>query len=210
MHLFSRTALIDPEHTEHALGFCVEIADYVSKATGLEVVPWTTVYGAPVGTVSWSCRVDSLAAMGAAQDALAGDSAYMKKVAKASDDLFDGHAEDTIGQFVAMAGSGTTIPRFASVVTAQCAHGRIAEAMAWGVDMHERVHKLTGLDGSFLRGLYGPWAGVAWISLADSLDAVEAAEAATGGDDGYLEALDAGGPLFMPGTAAQRLLRRLA
>jgi hypothetical protein len=210
MHLFSRTGLIDPEHTEKALEFCVEIAGYVSKATGLEVVPWMTLYGAPVGTVSWSCRVDSLAQMGAAQDTLAGDQHYVRKVAKASDDLFEGHAEDTIGQFVAMAGSGDVIPQYATVVTAQCASGRIADAMAWGVDMHTRVNKLTGLDGSFLRSLFGPWASVAWISLADSLDAVEAGEAATAADDGYLEQIDAGGDLFTPGTATQRLLRRLA
>lgn len=210
MHLFSRTATIDPEHTEHALEFCVEIAGYVSKATGLEVVPWMTLYGAPVGTVSWSCRVDSLAAMGAAQDKLAADSSYMKKVAKASDDLFDGPTEDTIGQFVAMVGSGKEIPQYATVVNAQCANGRIADAMAWGVDMTTRVNKLTGLDGSFVRGLYGPWASVAWISLADSLDAIEAGEAATAGDDGYLEQIDAGGDLFTPGSATQRLIRRLA
>ena len=76
------------------------------------------------------------------------------------------------------AGSGGSAGGFATVVTAQCAPGRIADAMAWGVDILNHASKVTGLDSSLVRGLYGPWATLAWISLAETWDEVDAASAA--------------------------------
>lgn len=70
--------------------------------------------------------------------------------------------------------------------------------------------KMTGLDGSFLRALYGPWATLVWISLAETMEEVDIATASLSGDGTYLERIDDAGPLFLPGSASQRLLRRLA
>ena len=67
MHLFTRKGRFAPDQVEDGLVYAAEIAQYVSQKTGLEVVPWATLYGEPVGTVSWSARVESQAAMGAAR-----------------------------------------------------------------------------------------------------------------------------------------------
>ena len=92
---------------------------------------------------------------------------------------------------------------------AQCAPGRIAEATAWGVDILSHASKLTGLDGFFVRNLYGPWATLVWISVAETMEEIDGAVAARAADATYLERIDDGGPLFHPGSASQRLLRRL-
>jgi hypothetical protein len=75
---------------------------------------------------------------------------------------------------------------------------------------HALVSKLTGLDTSLARGIYGPWATLVWISLADTLEEADSADAAMSSDPSYLECVDQGGELFIPGTASQRLVRRLA
>ena len=75
----------------------------MSETTSLEVIPWTTVYGAAIGSVSWSSRVESQAAMGAAQDALSADPGFQERVA-AQSHLFVGLAEDAIGEFVGFSG----------------------------------------------------------------------------------------------------------
>jgi hypothetical protein len=209
MNLFTRQATLAPEHLQEGLAYTVEIAQYVSEKTALDVIPWTTMFGAPLGSVSWSARVDSQAALGAVQDTLAADSTFQARVKDASR-FFTGSPEDAIGQFVAFSGTGGEIRQYASIVTAQCAAGKVAEAMAWGVDMMQYVGKLTGLDSSIVRGIYGPFATLVWISLADSLDEVDAADAAMSSDPSYLERLDQAGDLFQPGSAQQRLIRRLA
>ena len=209
MHLFTRQATLGRDHVQDGLGYAVEIAQYVSEKTSLEVIPWATVYGAPIGSVSWSARVESQAAMGAAQDALLADPGFQERVTRNAQ-LFVGLPEDSIGEFVGFSGAGDTVRQYASIVTAQCAAGKVTDAMAWGVDMMQYAGKLTGLDTSIVRGLYGPFATLVWISLADTLEQVDAANAAMSGDPTYLERLDQAGDLFLPGSGAQLLIRRLA
>lgn len=209
MNLFSRTRALNPEHAQEGLSFSVEIAEQVSGVTGLEVIPWASVYGAPVGTVSFSARVESLAAMGAAQEKLAADTKYQERISKQIGRLFTGPAEDIVLQFLGFAGSGGNAGRYASLVSAQCAPGKIGEAMSWGVEIMNHVSELTGRDMAMVRGLYGPWATLGWISLADTLEQVDAAEAAMSSDATYLKRIDQGAELFVTASASQRLVRRL-
>lgn len=210
MKLFTRMRTIDPEHMQEALTCAVEIAQYVSETTHLQVIPWISVYGAPVGTVSYTTRVESLAAMGVAQETLAADAGYQQRLRDQVGRCFQGPTEDVIAQFVDMAGTASNTGRYASVVTAQCAGGKIAEAMAWGVDIMNHVAKVAEMDVALVRGLYGPWATLGWVSVVDTLEEVDAAEAATTNDPTYIDSIDQAGELFVPGSVHQRLLRRLA
>jgi hypothetical protein len=209
MHLFTRTRMIDPMHATEAHAFAVDMSQYAAATTGLEVIPWATVYGGPVGTVSYSARVDSQGAMGAAMATLVSDAGYQQRVTDSVGHLFTGPVEDAIGEFVSFAGPGGNAGNFAMVVTAQCAPGRIAEAMAWGVDILSHHSKITGLDGALVRSLYGPWATLAWVQLADSWEDVDAAVASLAADATYLERIDDAGQLFLAGSASQSLARRL-
>jgi hypothetical protein len=209
MHLFTRTRTIDPAHAGKAHAFAIDLAQYASATTGLEIIPWATVYGGPVGTVSYSARVDSQAAMGSALATLVADAGYQRRIADSVGHLFTGPVEDAIAELVSFARSGGNAGSFASIVTAQCAPGRMAEATAWGIDILSHHSKVTDLDGAFVRGLYGPWATVAWINLADSWEDIDASTAALAADSSYLERIDDAGQLFLEGSASQRLLRRL-
>ena len=209
MHLWTRTRQVDVLQGPQALAFAVDMAELATSALALEVVPWTAVYGLPLGTVVYSVQVDSQAAIATALAKLGADEGYHRLIEESGRLLYTGPGEDQIGEIVHVAGSGESNGAFASVVLAQCAPGRIAEATAWGVDILSHASKLTGLDGAFVRSLYGPWASLAWISLAESMDEVDGATAAMAADAGYLERIDDGGPLFLPGSASQRLLRRL-
>jgi hypothetical protein len=199
MLLWTRTRQLDGLHWPDACASAVESTRHAAATTGLEVVPWTGVYGLPLGTVVYSVRVETQSAIAAALTTLV-DSGRT---------LDDGPGQDAIGELVSSAGAGESTARFASVVLAQCAPGRIAEATAWGVDVLSHASKATGLDGLFLRGLYGPWASLVWISLAESMEEIDDSAAALAADPTYVERIDDAGPLFIPGSASQRLLRRL-
>jgi hypothetical protein len=209
MHLFTRTRTIDPAQAGEAYAFAVDMGRYAAATTGLEVVPWATVYGGAVGTLSYTARVDSQAEMAEALATLAVDAGYQERLAGWPGRALYGPVEDTIGEFVSFAGSGRNAGTLASVTTAQCAPGRIAEAMAWAVDSLSHHSKVTGLDGALVRSLYGPRATLVWIHLADSWDDIDASSTTLTADATYLERVDDAGPLFLAGSAAQSLLRRL-
>lgn len=186
MLLWTRASAVD------SVACTVDRSRRASETVGLDVVPWTIVFGTPCRVV-YSVLVESQAVMAAALARLDIDS-----------------GEDAIGEIVSVAGPGGSIGNFASVALARCAPGRVAEATAFGVDILSHASKLTGLDGAFVRGLYGPWATLAWITVAESMDEVDGAAAALAADTGYLERIDDAGPLFLPDSASQRLLRRLS
>jgi hypothetical protein len=209
MHLWTRTSQVDG--LQGAEASAVEIAQRATSATGLEVVPWAAVYGVPLGTVVYSAQVDSQAAMAAALTALASDGGYRRRIEESGGWCSWGRGEDAIGEVVSVAGPGGTAGNFALVAAAQCAMGRIAEATTWGIDILSHASKLTGLDGSLVRSLYGPWARtLVWISVAETMEEVDCSAAALAADTRYLERIDDGSPLFLPGSASQRLLRRLS
>jgi len=209
MYLFVRTSTADPKRGMDALAFSADIAGRVNSVTGQEVSAWTVLYGAPITTVTWTTRVESHAALGAMTEKLQADAGYMAATAEAAD-LFVGAPEDSLIELLAMAGTGTGAGNYASVVTAQCADGKISDAMGWGVDILNHVHNVTGQDGSFSRSLYGPWASVGWITLANTLDEIDAANAKISADPTYIEKIDAATGLFVTGATATRLSQKIA
>ena len=209
MHLFTRARQVDILQGPEALILATDMAHLASKVTGLDVIPWTSVFGLPLGTVVYSAQVESQAAVADALAKLSADPGYQRLVAESGRRLYTGPGEDAIAELVSVAGSGESTGNLASVVVAQCAPGRIGEATAWGVDILSHASKTTGLDGSFLRALYGRWPTLVWISLAETMEEVDIASASLAADGTYVERIDDAGPLFLAGSASQRLLRRL-
>jgi hypothetical protein len=210
MLLFTRTRQIDVVQGPDAFTLATDMAHLASEVTGMEVIPWASVFGLPLGTVVYSAQVESQAVVADALAKLSTDPGYQRLVAESGRRLYTGPAEDAIAELVSAAGSGESTGNLASVVVAQCAPGRIAEATAWGVDILSHASKTTGLDGSFLRALYGRWPTLVWISLAETMEEVDIATASLAADGTYFERIDDAGPLFLPGSASQRLLRQLA
>lgn len=209
MYLYARTVTANPARALDALAFATSISETVSRVAGTEVRAWATLYGAPITTIAWTTRVESYAAMGAIGEKLQADPGYMEQVADVSE-LFDGAPQDMLADIVATAGTGDLAGDYANVITAECANGRIVDAMTWGVDILNHVSGITGLNGAFTRSMHGPFGAVAWISLAASLDEVDAATAAMAGDAAYLGKLDSAGGLFVPGSSESRLSHRIA
>ena len=207
MYLFTRNRTADLAQAPDAMAFAVDIAQHVKKVTGVEVLTWSAVYGAPIGSISWSCRAESLAAIATMTDQLNGDADYLDKVQQ-DRSLFTGPLEDTVGEVVAI--SGTATPgRYTNVITAQCAPGRIGEAMAWAVEAQNASSKLTGLDGLVVRSLYGPFATVAWLTPLETIEQAQAADQAFK-DPEFGKTIDAAGALFVTGNTQSRLIQRLA
>jgi hypothetical protein len=209
MYLFIRSGQMQRERALEALTFATEICGEVEKVTGVEVHAWSVLYGDEINNVSWTARAESHAAMGAISAKLQADAGYMARTAEAAE-LFTTAPIDTFAEVLATVNETDALGTYSSVVMAQCAAGKIAEAMAWGVDIFNHVGKVTGRPGLFIRSLYGPWASLAWVALADTLEEVDAASTAMSSDPGYIEMIDQAGDLFLPGSGQSRLSQRIA
>lgn len=173
------------------------MAQLASTATGLEVIAWTSVFGLPSARSSTApgsvCK-----------------RSQSTRSRRRGRQLRTRPGEDSIAKLVGFAGSGERTGNFASAIVAECPRGRIARPAAWGVDILSHVSELTGLDGWFLRALYGPWATLVTISAAENMEEVDDATASLAAGASCVDRIDDAGPLFVPGSASHRLLRRLA
>lgn len=147
MHLFTRTRQVDTLQGPEAFALATDMAHLASQVTGLEVIPWTSVFGLPLGAVVYSARVESQAAVADALARVSANPGYQRLVAESGRRLYTGLSEDAIAEFVSFAASGESTANFASVIVAQCAPGRIAEATAWGIDILTHASKLTAATG---------------------------------------------------------------
>jgi hypothetical protein len=208
MHIYARTELIDPSQPDEALAAAVEVPKIVKDITGIDVAVWTTLFGQRLGTVAWSFRIDSQSALGEVTDTVIADPRYQKFLKK-NRGFFSGLPEDSLVEVISSVGT-PTVGAYVTIITAQCAAGKISDAMAWGVETMQYAAKLTGTSPMMGRSLYGPFAQLGWITNFDSLAQIDAFEKATSSDPGYIDRLDHGGKLFQPETVTSRLSRRLA
>lgn len=208
MYLFARTRTCAPDRIAEATAFAVDIAAKASTISGSEIAAWQVQYGAPATTFIWTTVTASHTDMGTRREKLLADNGYIETV-QAAEHLFEGAAEDLIADVVASPGDGGHEGQYASFISAQCATGRIADAMLWGVEMANHANKVTGRDGLFTRSMFGPWATVGWFSLAGSLEELDEATAALAADPDYLVKVDSAADLFLPGSGDSRLSQRI-
>ena len=210
MQLFSRRVHMVGAPPAEMIAYATDMRAYVTGKVGRDVALWATTFGAPVGTMSYTVRVEGVADLQATMSTLMGDEEYQAKIAKGLQ-MSGGPAVDSLMQPIhGELGAAPPVGSMAGVTTAVIANGAYAEALAWGVDIAMHVESVTGMSTLFLAGQYGPFGGVGWISPAADAAAVDAANAALNADAAYMEKLRAVGDLFMEGSGQQALLTRIA
>ncbi len=209
MNLFTRTLTVSPEYPLEGIAVAIELGQHVSKVLGFDVPTWTTLFGGPQGSITYSARTDSMVSHGANMAKLEADPGMQALVAKAQGKLI-GPVLDSMSSFVAVAGEPKTDGKFAAVVSAQVAGGQVAASMGWAVDILNHVAATSGVGGSLVRNLYGPFGTLSWIAQFDSFEQLDAYDAAQSADMAYVQKLDEGGHLFTPGSGVTLLLQRLS
>jgi hypothetical protein len=160
----------------------------------------------------WSALVDNLTVLEAANDALAGDAAYLALVAKASD-WTTGPPEDFLLRMVHTSGGEYVRPNVGAYAEGTMAipkDGKLAEAGAFGVEIADIHSQLTHSSVLFCTSEYSNFGEMRWLALYDSAAAVDSAAEAIAKDQDYAAKLDAAGGLFVEGLARRTLARRIA
>lgn len=209
MQLFSRSVMLAGPFTE-VNAWASDIRQYVSDKSGREIALWSVMFGAPLGTMVYSARVEGLADLESIGAALLGDPDYHAKLASGRE-FSGGPPVDQISTPVyGELGDPSPVGSVAVVTTATIANGAYAEAIAWGVEIAQYVEGVTGFRSTFLMDDYGPFGQVRWIGVAPDASSADAAGQKLNADQGYLEKLGAAGKLFVQGSGHRGLASRVA
>lgn len=181
-----------------------------SEKMGTEISLWSAGFGAPVGSLAFTARIDGIADLVAKAGPLAADDEYGAKLAEGADHVM-GPAQDSLATPLhGELGDPPPVGAYAMVTTAVIANGRYADAVGWGVDVAQHVTSLSGMPVMMLMQEFGTFGQLTWIGGAADAAAVDAAAAATNGDAGYIAKLSAAGELFVPGSGNRVLATRIA
>ena len=209
MLLFSR--VVTPSGSPRkVMPWVADITQYVNANSTLDVTCWAGTFGYPLGTVAWSCFLDSQATLVAATNALMGQAGYLDRLDAAAE-LVTTPGQDLLREVIY--GSPSDPPPLgavANITTATALVDRLADAVGWGVEIAQYLEGVTGTSIGVLTDVFGTMGGVAWISVAPDIAAAEVARAKAAADPGYISRLAATKDLFIPGSGHVGQVTRIA
>jgi hypothetical protein len=206
MYLFSRSTIAALGRQFDAIPAALEVAEMVGKITGRDVNVFTVRFGAPMGTIMWTTRAESLAEMQELTDKLMADAGYLEKV-ESMNGLFMAPAEDRFARIIT--GPGEATSKYYGITRASMITGKFADAMALGVEAAEHIGQSTKRPSAFLKAAYGGFADVTWVTGFDSMDEVDAFDEWQMSDSGYHSIVERAGDLFVESSGHTSLIEKL-
>jgi hypothetical protein len=209
MQLFTRQVMTAGPEAD-ALAWATDMAAAASAKMGTEVALWRAGFGAPIGAMAFTTRVEGIADLMAKAAPLADDADYQAKLAKGAE-IVVGPPQDSLATPLhGDLGDPPPVGAMAVVTNAVIANGRYAEAVGWGIDVAQHVTSLTGMPVGLMMQEYGAFGQLTWIGVGADAAAIDASAAATNGDAEYVQKLSAAGDLFVPGSGQRSLVTRVA
>ncbi len=206
MYLFARTGSITPGRFLDGMAFAMEAATKVETMSGVHFNLYNTVFGAPVGTVLWTTRYDSMTEASDVQAKLMADPGYLELMGRGGT-LF-ASTSDSLNTVVSASGLEAPKPIY-EATNAVIANGKLSKAMAFGVKVQEYVAGATGLATAFVAGAYGPYGGVGWLIGGDSMADIDTFHTMRATDAGFLAMVEEAGDLFVEGSGAVALIQKV-
>ncbi len=188
--------------------WATEITKVVQQAGGMTSL-WAGGPGSTIGTVAWSTRVESFAAMVEFNETITADPAYQALVGQAG-----GHIAsiepDTLMQVVHGEITGQAdVGSFLGAVNAVSNPARAMEAMAWAPVIADAWTAATGVPCAVVTNAAGPMSDIGWLVRFDTAADVDAANAKLAASAEYAEVFAGGAGLFESG-GNQMYARRIA
>jgi hypothetical protein len=211
MYLFARSARLGPGNLRDSMAWSVNITEKVNQISELEVGLWTTVFSPGLGTLVWTAAVEHLSVLEATDAKLAADDAYIALVEEGAKYSSGDAIDDALLQLVhADEDAANSQPLYASVVASALSPGNSTRGIELGVEIAQRVKKITGRPTSFGVASTGAYGAVEWISLYDSADELQKAEADIAADPSFAQFLDKeASTAYNAGVTVQNIYRRI-
>jgi len=176
------------------------IRDAISDATGQPWWAWAVVTGRPFGTHVLSSRFEGMADLVEAQQKV-GASADFQNLSTGLTGVLAGPAETNTNEVVHATGEPGDPKPLITITQATMSGGQIGATMAWSTNVMDYATELTGAGGIVATSTAGTMFQVTWMAGVDSAAQLDEVNATLNTDAGYLELMDAGGGMFIPGSA---------
>jgi hypothetical protein len=211
MYLFSTSVRPGDANPVKVMEWALNLTERVNAVSAVPSTLWMSAMSPAMGSLAWSSVVADLAMIEDTDNKLAADPGYLDLVEQASA-LFSGvPADQMLMQLVHGDRDAAGIEaHYALSTRATLAPGSMREGIALGVDLAERVKKITGRPTSFAVGVTGDYGAVMWSSLAETIQQLQAANEAISADAEFAKAIDKdAAKAYLPG-ATQTITRKIA
>jgi hypothetical protein len=212
MYLFSRRVRIGGGQTRAAMEWALGQTEKANRITGLQLSLYMQLYSPEVGVIGWSTFVPDLATLEAAGDKLNVDDDFVSATDKGAA-LLVGGADDSLAQVLYGEPDPNRQVEYVTTVRAVCATGNLARGLELGVELAQRVEKITGIPSLFLADVTGIYGGVGWVSGYANVQEMEAAQQTLAADPSWAKDVDEavkGTYAEEPSLTTQLIFRRLA
>jgi hypothetical protein len=192
------------------LSWATEIAAAASERMGREVSLWAAGFGAPVGAMAFTARVDGLADLAATTASMQTDASYQALVARGATFSVAPPQDSLATPMMGELGDPPPVGAYALITNSVMAGGKFAEAVSWATEMAQLATSITGMPVGLMMQQYGTFGQLTWIGVSADAAGIDASGAAIAGNADYIDKLAGAADLFVPGSATRSLATRLA
>jgi hypothetical protein len=211
MYLYSTAVRSGMANPVKVMDWALRMTQKINQISEVPTALWTSVMSPAVGSLAWTAVVSDLAVIEDTETKLAADPGYMALVDEATALMSTHPADQMLMQLVHGDRDAAGIDaHYASTVRATVAPGSMRTGIELGVDLAQKVKQITGLPTSFAVGVTGDYGAVMWVSLAETIQQVQAANEALNANEDFSKAVDKdAGKAYLPG-ATQTISRKVA
>ena len=210
MYLFTRTTRLGAGDLRESMGWAIGLTEKVNQVVELDVELWQTVFSPRLGTLAWTCVVEDLAQLEAADAKLAADDAYLDLVASGAKFSSGEAIDDGLLQLVHAEGEPIAKPAYASVAQSSIHPGAIVKAVEVGSELAKRASAATGIATGFGIASTGLYGSVAWITGYESVEALQKASGDLAADASFGQFIDdVASKVFVGANTTQTVYRRV-
>lgn len=212
MYVFTRSIRLGGSgKIRDAMTWSLELTEKINQISETRFSLWSPLFSANAMSLSWATQVDELEELEAVDAKLMADDSYVSMIDRGTAFNSGDQVDDALVSYVHGDFSKSGDVKVVSIVETTVANGAFAKGMEVGVEIAERVEKITGLPTGFGIHSSGTYGRVQWLTGYGSIAEMQKAENAVNSDPGFLQLLDSKVPeVYVQGSGEQRLARKIA
>jgi hypothetical protein len=211
MYVFSRSGRLSGDNQREAMAWAVSAQEKAVQITGLQVSLYSRVFSAELGTIVYAVFVPDLPTLEAAMDKLMADNSWHDMLQAGQKYIIPGTVDDRLSQVVhpAEVDQNRHI-EYVALVRSTIVQGHMARGGAAGVEIAQRVEKITGVPVTFLSEATGNYGEVSWAVPYSDIAEMERFNQTLYGEQSFISFIDSlGGVFASEGGTTQVVMRRV-
>jgi hypothetical protein len=211
MYLYATSVRSGVANPVKVMEWALSMTGKINQISAVPTSLWTSAMSPAMGTMAWTSVVSDLAIIEDTEAKLAADPGYMALVAEATGLLSTDAADQTLMQLVHGDPDAAGIDaHYASTVRATLAPGSMVAGIELGVELAQKAKKISGRPTSFAVSVTGDYGAVMWVSMAETIQQLQAGFEALNSDTEFSKLVDnKAGKAYLPGTT-QTVSRKVA